>query len=33
MTQRRQLTAALKAQCVLELLSGVKSSVELCLEH
>ena len=33
MTHRRQFTAALKAQVVLELLSGAKSSVELCREH
>lgn len=33
MTHRRQFTAAYKAQVVLELLSGAKSSVELCREH
>jgi transposase-like protein len=33
MTHRRQFTAALKTQVVLELLSGAKSSVELCREH
>jgi transposase len=33
MTHRRQFTAAFKAQIVLELLSGAKSSVELCREH
>lgn len=33
MTQRRHFTAAFKAQVVLELLSGAKSSAELCREH
>jgi transposase len=33
MTHRRKFTAAFKAQVVLELLSGAKSSVELCREH
>lgn len=33
MPHRRQFTAAFKAQVVLELLSGAKSSVELCREH
>jgi transposase len=33
MTHRRQLTAEFKAQVVLERLSGVKSSAELCREH
>jgi transposase len=33
MTHRRQFTAAFKAQVVLELLSGAKSSTELCREH
>jgi transposase len=33
MTHRRQFTAEFKAQVVLELLSGAKSSVELCREH
>ena len=33
MTCRRQFTAAFQAQIVLELLSGAKSSVELCREH
>jgi transposase len=33
MTHRRQFTAAFKAQVVLELLSGAKSSAELCREH
>ena len=33
MPYRRKFTAALKAQAVLELLSGAKSSVELCREH
>jgi transposase len=32
MTHRRKFTAAFKAQVVLELLSGAKSSVELCRE-
>jgi transposase len=33
MTHRRQFTADFKAQVVLELLSGAKSSAELCREH
>jgi transposase len=33
MTHRRQFTAEFKAQVVLELLSGAKSSTELCREH
>ena len=33
MTHRRQCTAAFKAQVVLELLSGAKSSAEFCREH
>lgn len=33
MTHRRQFTAAFKAQVVLELLSGAKSSAEICREH
>jgi transposase len=33
MTYRRKFTAAFKAQVVLELLSGAKSSAELCREH
>jgi transposase-like protein len=33
MTHRRQFTAAFKAQVVLELLSGAKSSAERCREH
>ena len=33
MTRRRKFTAAFKAQVVLELLSGAKSSAELCREH
>jgi transposase len=33
MTRRRQFTAEVKAQVVLELLSGAKSSAELCREH
>jgi len=33
MTHRRQCTAAFTAQVVLELLSGAKSSAELCREH
>jgi transposase len=33
MTHRRQCTAEFKAQIVLELLSGAKSSAELCREH
>jgi transposase-like protein len=33
MTHRRQFTAEFKAQVVLELLSGAKSSAELCREH
>jgi transposase len=33
MPQRRQFTAEFKAQVVLELLSGAKSSAELCREH
>jgi transposase len=33
MTHRRKFTAELKAQVVLELLSGAKSSAELCREH
>jgi transposase len=33
MPHRRQLTAACKAQVVLELLSGAKSRAELCREH
>ena len=33
MTHRRQFTAEVKAQVVLELLSGAKSSAELCREH
>jgi transposase len=33
MTHRRQFTAEFTAQVVLELLSGAKSSAELCREH
>jgi transposase-like protein len=33
MTRRRKFTAERKAQIVLELLSGAKSSAELCREH
>jgi transposase len=33
MIRRRKFTAAFKAQVVLELLAGAKSSVELCREH
>jgi transposase-like protein len=33
MTHRRKFTAEFKAQVVLELLSGAKSSTELCREH
>jgi transposase len=33
MTYRRKFTAAFKAQVVLELLSGAKTSTELCREH
>jgi transposase-like protein len=33
MTYRRKFTAAFKAQVVLELLSGAKTSAELCREH
>jgi transposase len=33
MTSRRKFTAAFKAQVVLELLSGAKTSAELCREH
>lgn len=33
MTRRRKFTAELKTQIVLELLSGAKSSAELCREH
>jgi transposase len=33
MTQRRKCTAEFKAQVVLELLSGAKSSAELCRAH
>jgi transposase len=33
MTHRRQFTAEFKAQVVLELLSGAKSSAELCRER
>jgi transposase-like protein len=33
MTHRRQFTAEFKAHVVLELLSGAKSSAELCREH
>jgi transposase len=33
MTHRRQFTAEFKAQVVLELLTGAKSSAELCREH
>jgi transposase-like protein len=33
MTHRRQFTAALNAQVVLELLSGAKSRAELCRAH
>jgi transposase-like protein len=33
MPHRRQFTAEFKAQLVLELLSGAKSSAELCREH
>jgi transposase-like protein len=33
MIHRRQFTAVFKAQVVLELLSGAKSSAELCREH
>jgi transposase len=33
MPHRRKFTAVFKAQVVLELLSGAKSSVELCREH
>jgi len=33
MSQRRKFTAEFKAQVVLDLLSGAKSSAELCREH
>jgi transposase len=33
MTHRRKFTAEFKAQVVLDLLSGAKSSAELCREH
>ena len=33
MPHRRQFTAEFKAQVVLELLTGAKSSAELCREH
>ena len=33
MTSRRKFTAEFKAKVVLELLSGAKSSAELCREH
>ena len=33
MPHRRQFTAEFRAQVVLELLSGAKSSAELCREH
>jgi transposase len=33
MASRRKFTAEFKAQVVLELLSGAKSSAELCREH
>jgi hypothetical protein len=33
MTHRRQFNAGLRAQVVLELLSGAKSSAELCRKH
>jgi transposase-like protein len=33
MTHRRKFTTEFKAQVVLELLSGAKSSAELCREH
>lgn len=33
MTSRRKFTAEFKAQVVLELLSGAKTSAELCREH
>jgi transposase len=33
MAHRRQFTAEFKAQVVLDLLSGAKSSAELCREH
>jgi transposase len=33
MTHRRKFTAEFKAQVVLELLSGAKTSAELCREH
>jgi transposase-like protein len=33
MIYRRKFTAAFKAQVVLELLSGAKTSAELCREH
>ena len=33
MTHRRQFTAECNAQVVLDLLSGAKSSAELCREH
>lgn len=33
MTHRRQFTAEFKAQVILELLTGAKSSAELCREH
>ena len=33
MTHRRKFSAEFKAQVVLELLSGAKSSAELCREH
>jgi transposase len=33
MISRRKFTAAFKAQVVLELLSGAKTSAELCREH
>jgi transposase-like protein len=33
MTHRRKFTAEFKAQVVLELLAGAKTSAELCREH
>jgi transposase len=33
MTSRRKFTAAFKAEVVLELVSGAKTSAELCREH
>lgn len=33
MTQRRKFTAEFKAQVVLDLVSGAKSTAELCRQH